>query len=297
VVLPTFQRAHLLPTAMATVLEQTFIDLELLVVDDGSRDGTADVVGAWPDERIRYLPQARNCGVASARNRGLREARGELVAFLDSDDSWTRDKLQRQVDLLRSLPDNVGLVYCGVLDDDGQGEPALRRAEHRGRLHEVLLARNVVHGTSGVVLRRLVIPVVGPFDEALPAIEDYELWTRVARFFDVDAVVDPLVTYADPPSGLARLSKEAHHNLRGRRMYFRRHAAELSRAGLATAFLLESVRRALRDDDDARGARRDAAQALMLAPGPRAALALVRTLAPTPVRRRRAAARSQRRGR
>ena len=139
VIIPTYNRAHLLPRALESVLAQTFEDLEVLVVDDGSTDGTEAVVTGY-DDRVRYLRQPQNAGVSAARNRGLREARGEFVAFLDSDDEWFPEKLARQVERFRELPDRVGLLYCGVqFGRRPDREDWTFRPKHRGDVYETML--------------------------------------------------------------------------------------------------------------------------------------------------------------
>ena len=114
VVIPTFNRAHLIMRALQSVLTQTFTAWETIVVDDGSTDDTETVVLSLGDSRIRYCRQPENRGPAAARNRGMREAKGEFIAFLDSDDEWFPDKLELQVARFRELPETVGLIYTGA---------------------------------------------------------------------------------------------------------------------------------------------------------------------------------------
>lgn len=295
VIIPTYNRALLLPRAISSVLKQTMSDLELLVVDDGSTDGTAAVVRALGDRRIRYLPQA-NAGVAAARNRGMREARGELVAFLDSDDEWSPHKLARQVACLQQAPAEVGLVYTGTVDDDGQGGLSVKVAHHRGDLSRVLMRANVLHGGgSNVLIRRRVVATVGFFDETLPAIEDYDYWLRAAQFFHVEHVAEPLAHYHDPRGGEDRRSRALRQNLAARAIMHRKHRASLRAAGLEAEFLLETARRHLLPPvADARGARWVALRVLAADPGSAAARrVLLRSLVPSRLRRRRAERRAR----
>ncbi|WP_130649331.1 glycosyltransferase family 2 protein [Egicoccus halophilus] len=288
VLVPTYNRVHLLTRALDSALRQTMADLEVLVVDDGSTDGTQPVVANHPDPRVRYLRQVPNQGVSAARNRGIRAARGDYLAFLDSDDEWFPDKLARQMRRFAALPASVAMVYAGVEDDDGLGNRRPRRATHQGDLHAQLLRRNVVHGTSSVVLRREVVATVGFFDESIPAIEDYEYWLRVARFFDVEVVPQPLSRYHDP-ADQPRKSLELDANLAARDVLYGRHRGELRRAGVAHLFLLESARRhRVAASGDLRTARHLAARACLLSPTTiRAWELLGRTLVPDVVRRAR----------
>jgi len=113
VVLPTFNRADTVGRAIRSVLDQTFTDLELIVVDDGSTDDTVAVLARFADPRLRVLRSTVNRGVSAARNKGIEEARGRFIAFEDSDDSWRPQKLQRQIDCLASAGEGVAVVGCG----------------------------------------------------------------------------------------------------------------------------------------------------------------------------------------
>lgn len=265
-ILPTYNRAGLLGRALRSALSQTYEDFELLVVDDGSTDGTRDVVSGCADRRVRYLRQPRNAGVSAARNRGLREARGDLIAFLDSDDEWLPGKLAMQVRRFGELPERVGLLYGGVLNEDGSGRRWSTVPGGRGHVYRDLLLSNLIHGTSGVMIRRAVVAAIGFFDEEIPAIEDYDYWVRLARFFDIDFIEAPLIRYHDARA-VARKSLDVPANTDARWWFYRKHAAEMRRAGVAHLFLRESVRRTLLGEaPDRRAARRLALQAVLEAP-------------------------------
>ena len=245
VVVPTYNRADVLPRALQSALRQTYEALEVIVVDDGSTDDTEAVVAALDDPRVRYVLQPRNAGVSAARNRGIREARGEFIAFLDSDDEWFPDKIERQVARFREVNNRVGLLYCGVRSvSDRRGDWTFR-PKHRGDVYEAMLQRNVIHTGSGVVIRREVVDVVGGFDEEIPAIEDYEYWLRIARHFEFDFVEEPLFRYFDE-TDLDRKSLDTQDNHDARAYLFNKHRAEMRRVGVAPLFLTESARRHLR---------------------------------------------------
>jgi glycosyltransferase involved in cell wall biosynthesis len=270
VVIPTYNRAHFLPRSLDSVLAQTHEDFEVLVVDDGSSDGTAALMADYRDRdgRVRYLVQPQNAGVSAARNRGLHEARGEFIAFLDSDDEWFPEKLKRQVELFRTLPESVGMIYTGVEAVASNGR-RVDLPKHRGQLYRHLLVKNVIHGGgSNVMLRRAAVERAGSFDEHIPAIEDYDYWIRVAKEFEVDFVPEPLVRYYDQTSQ-DRRSRNARADTDARAKLAARYSAEMRRLGVAHRFLVESSRRAL-----ARGDRRAASvtalQAIMAKPTVRA---------------------------
>jgi glycosyltransferase involved in cell wall biosynthesis len=196
VVIPTRNRERLLPVAVRSVLDQTHSDLELLVVDDASEDGTADVVTGFSDARLRYVRREARRGGAAARNAGIEASRGDFVAFLDDDDEWLPEKLERQLSLFRADPE-LGIVYSSYLVVDRESGQVLFRktAECRGDLSRDLLVRNVLGNTSSVVVRRSCFEKAGLFDEQLPSFEDYDLWLRLAPHFRFDFVERELMKY------------------------------------------------------------------------------------------------------
>jgi glycosyltransferase involved in cell wall biosynthesis len=244
VIVPTFNRAHVLRRAIESVLSQDFTDFELLVIDDGSTDATAELVDDYirGDLRVRSLVHPRNAGVSAARNLGLREANGELIAFLDSDDEWLPGKLRRQVDYFDSAPRGVGLLY-GAVHTLG-AESWTFHPVHRGMIYFILLDHNVIHGTSGVMLRRDVVDRVGGFAD-MPAIEDWDYWIRAARCFLVDFLPDPQIRYYASPDDAQRKTRNLRQNLNARAVLYRNHGEEMRRARTAHRFLAESARRHL----------------------------------------------------
>jgi glycosyltransferase involved in cell wall biosynthesis len=272
VIIPTFNRAELLPRALESVIAQTFDDYEILVVDDESTDETKDVVLSYGEARIRYLRQAENAGPGAARNRGLREARGDLIAFLDSDDEWLPDKLTRQVSLFREIAPEVGLVYTGVESVFGDGTRKIDPPSRRGDVYESMLQQNVIHGGgSNVMMRRNVVATIGYFDEEFSAIEDYDYWLRITRFFEIDFVDETLIRYHDPRSVECgkpiRKSLSIRDNLDARAHFYKKHRTEMRRLGVAHQFLLETARRHLLPScGDARGARKFVVRALLEEP-------------------------------
>jgi len=191
VVIPTYNRASVIERAVGSVLGQTFRDLELLVVDDGSRDATTDVLSKF-DGKLEIVFQP-NRGVSAARNAGIERSRGALIAFLDSDDEWLPDKLALQVRAWRTQQ----ALFISHTEEiwlrDGRIVP--QKELHRkqgGRFFERALERCLI-SPSSVMISRLLLDKVGWFDEQLPAAEDYDLWLRVTAFHDVDFVPVPLV--------------------------------------------------------------------------------------------------------
>src|SRR5262245_30229906 len=195
VVIPCFNYARFVGGAVESVLDQTMPDLEVVVVDDGSTDETDRVVASYfeRDHRVRYVRQ-ENRGLAAARNTGVRATAGELVGFLDADDTWMSPKLERQVARFDGRPE-LGLVSTGyVVWGESTGAEATRRpARLRGWVLPRLAVENLVSGSATTsVVRRAVLDRVGLFDETLRACEDWDLWLRIARAAQFDVVDEPL---------------------------------------------------------------------------------------------------------
>ncbi len=209
VVLPTYNRRGTLERAMRSVLGQTFDDLELIVVDDGSTDGTEALVAglAEADSRIRYIRNAQNRGQSASRNVGIAESRGQFIAFQDSDDEWLPEKLARQVAALSMQPDDVGMVYCFVHYITPEKTTILytkRIMPDEPDLYKKglqYLFRGI--GIQACMFRREVFGIAGGFDEKMRgALDDTELLIRVARHFRFTCVDEPLVNYFKTPGGL-----------------------------------------------------------------------------------------------
>jgi len=209
VVIPTYNYGRFLAEAIESSLGQTEKPLEVIVVDDGSTDNTDEVARSFGDH-VRYIRQ-ENLGVCAARNRGVAESRGELVAFSDADDSWVATKLEKQTALFDVDPE-IGLVHCGMRDFDGetgeQGE--LQMAGKDGWVADDLLLweEPVIVGPGGTIMvSRKAFDDVGGFDTRLKVGEDWDFCYRVARQYKVGFVREPLVNYRSHHAA-------AHHNVR-----------------------------------------------------------------------------------
>ena len=191
VIIPAYNRAHLIGETLESVLNQTFKDLEVIIVDDGSTDDTKSVVSRY-NGPIKYIYQS-NQGLPGARNTGISAANGEYIAFTDSDDLWISDKLQRQVDLLDAEP-QVGMVYCGYQFVGASCEylplPEIYRLHplQRGCILRDLFRFDFIPSTT-VMVRRRCLDETGPFDTTLNlASEDWDLWLRFAKRYEISYV-------------------------------------------------------------------------------------------------------------
>lgn len=204
VVIPAYNAEPFIHRTVASVLSQTFGDLEVLVVDDGSTDATATIVQAF-DDRVRLIPQA-NAGVAAARNRGLAEARGEFVAFIDHDDLWYPDKLQHQIQLLDAKP-NVGLVYGNAqfvdLSDQRMWTYLAPSRLHRGKVLMPLFLDCFIPLLT-VVMRASLLKEVGQFVSRWHIAEDYDLFLRASERTEVDYVEGIVAGYRIHPGNLSK---------------------------------------------------------------------------------------------
>jgi glycosyltransferase involved in cell wall biosynthesis len=180
--------------AIRSVLAQTYDHLELIVVDDGSTDGTADLLARVNDRRLRTLRNDDRAGAAKARNAGIRAARGELIAFQDSDDEWLVTKLEQQVTLLRTCPPEVGWVGGGHVAMLATG-PRLMSSPNlvRGSGYQLDLLDGRVFITPSWLVRRDVIVAAGLFDENLACLEDWDLILRLDKLCRLRAVAEPVL--------------------------------------------------------------------------------------------------------
>lgn len=193
VVIPTLDRRELAAEAVASVLGQTCRDLELVVVDDGSRDGTgAHLAARFSDRRLRVVRQETR-GASAARNRGVRETDGRWLAFLDSDDLWRPEKLACQLAALEARPECPACYTEEVWYRHGRwANPRKIHAKPSGWIFSRCLALCLI-SPSSILLRRDVFDALGGFDESLPACEDYDLWLRLTSRHPVHLVPERLI--------------------------------------------------------------------------------------------------------
>ncbi len=194
VIVPTHNRAHLIGETLQSILAQTFQDFEIIVVDNGSTDGTDRVVAALADPRIRYYWQEDTGVPADSRNAGVRMAQGKYVAFLDSDDLWRPEKLEKQLALFARRPE-VGWGYSGAVvfisNDPAKAQPRRVRM-YRGQVLVPLVLGNFVV-CSSIMIRRDILDEVGGFNPEFTRADDYDLLLRIAEKYECDYVDEPLV--------------------------------------------------------------------------------------------------------
>jgi glycosyltransferase involved in cell wall biosynthesis len=212
VVVPTYNYGRFLPEAIDSIRSQTYPHWEIIVVDDGSTDGTREFLPRQ-GERLRWVSQP-NRGVSTARNRGIEESHSSLVAFLDADDLWHPAKLERQVMRLRDSP--AGLVYCGVEYVDSTGRSLGVHLPHqRGDVlaELTLLKRGILTAPSTLLVRRECLEKSGLFDPRLSTSADWDLVRRIASCYAVELVREPLVQYRLHPTAMHRRLDVFEHDV------------------------------------------------------------------------------------
>lgn len=197
VVIPTHNRENLLPRAIDSALKQSYPNFEIVVVSDGSCDNTDAIMEKYcsDSDRIRYISYHLAKGGNYARNTGVEAAKGEYVAFLDDDDEWHADKLEKQYAIIEN-DDNIGLVATGI-NSIQEGEDFITKfipsAEYDAS--KQILLRNCIGSTTTVMVKKELIQSVGGFDENLGALQDYDCWVRLCQITRVGVVKEPCVEY------------------------------------------------------------------------------------------------------
>jgi glycosyltransferase involved in cell wall biosynthesis len=207
VIIPTYNRRNTLERSVQSVLNQTYTNLELLIIDDGSDDGTKEYVQGIADSRVRYYQNEHNIGPAAARNRGVDLAKGDYIAFQDSDDEWLPDKLEKLTDaLLYHNPDGAVMAFHRMVEDMGGGRSIvpskeLMPDENTTDIFQRMLLYPIVSPQT-IVIRKDCFQKLGGFYEKLQSLEDYEFFLRVARQYRILFVDEPLVIIYDSPDSV-----------------------------------------------------------------------------------------------
>jgi glycosyltransferase involved in cell wall biosynthesis len=221
VLMPSFNYARYLQAAIESVLSQSYTDLELIITDDCSTDGSREILEHWRrlDDRVAPVFHDINLGLARARNSGLAVSRGEFVALCDADDVWLPNKLETQIRCFQAQPE-LGVVHSDSAIIDGSGNLTGQRFSslyHRkgqitsGNLFEVLCGQNFLCVPT-VILRRKAIEYAGGFEENLRSLEDWVCWIKVSRKYPFHYVEDALVQYRIHGAGLSSNPKGMAQN-------------------------------------------------------------------------------------
>ncbi len=191
VIIPTFNRGYCLAESIQSVLDQSFTDFDLMVVDDGSTDNTPDIISQFPG--IQEIRLEENRGVSFARNQGIAAAKGEWIAFLDSDDLWEKKKLATQMKWVESHSDHPAIYTDEIWIRNGVRVNAMNKhRKYSGDIFRYCLPLCIV-SPSSVLLHAELLCEVGGFDESMPVCEDYDLWLRIAKRFPFHFIEEKLI--------------------------------------------------------------------------------------------------------
>jgi len=202
VIIPTFNRENTIVNTIESVQHQTYKNLEIIVIDDGSTDNTHILLENYGDE-IKLFHQ-KNSGVSSARNKGIRNSTGEIIMFLDSDDIWLPQKVERQVDLFSQLGENISSCWCNLIlrQPDGTEEDALKKQNLNPAFNEGIwlnplpfFSSRFLHFNQSIAIRRSVLLKIRGFDESLKVIEDMDFALQLAMLGPWGYIKDPLVVW------------------------------------------------------------------------------------------------------
>ena len=205
IVIPTYNRAHLLSRAIQSVLNQTYADFELIIVDDGSTDETEKLVKSFNSGMIRYIRHRENKGIAAASNAGIQSAKGAYIAFLDSDDEWMSEKLEKQMSIFEKAPPEVGIVYTGfvvIRNNKKKYNLAGGIVSEAGNTFSNLLRGDFVL-TSAILVKVECFKIAGAFDERFLVMSDSEMFLRISRYYQFKGVNEPLMIYYPQPDSIS----------------------------------------------------------------------------------------------
>ncbi len=207
VVIPTYKRSETLERAIQSVLDQTYSNLEVIIVDDNEPDdeyskGVQQRLHAFSDSRMRYVQQKMHINGSAARNEGIRASKGEFVGFLDDDDVWYPDKIEKQLRVFET-DESIGLVYTGAKAVYITDQISYNiKPQHKGDLSKKILMSNCIGTTSTVLVKRKVLEEAGLFDIEMPAKQDYDLWIRICQITEVGYVEDIEIDYINERGGI-----------------------------------------------------------------------------------------------
>lgn len=200
VIIPVYNGEITIKETIESVLNQTFSDFELLVINDGSQDKTLDVVSSLLDSRIQVFSYS-NSGVAATRNKGISHAVGEYISFIDADDLWTPDKLETQVKALQANPQAaVAYSWSDWIDESGQFLRAGGHITANGKVYSKLLVRDFIESGSNPLIRSQALAEVGGFDQSVTPAEDWDMWLRLAARYEFVLVPSVQIFYRISPN-------------------------------------------------------------------------------------------------
>jgi glycosyltransferase involved in cell wall biosynthesis len=231
VILPTHNRAELLKRSIQSILDQTYEDFELIVIDDASKDDTEAAVKGFNDDRIRYIKQQINIGAAAARNAGIAASKGEYIAFQDDDDEWLPTKLEKQVAVFEMNRDqDLGLVYSNMWEVYGnkrtETRPERIMPEDGIVFDRALNGKLRRIGIQTALIKRECFDKAGGFDPEFPRWIDHEFFIRVSRYYHFYHIDEPLVNWHSTQGGI---SSSKLNLIAARKLLIRKYSEDLKK--------------------------------------------------------------------
>lgn len=228
VIIPAYNRGYILPRAVSSVLAQTYPNIECIIIDDGSADNTEQVVKGFSDPRVRYIRHPKNRGLSASRNTGISASHGDFVAFLDSDDEYLNEKIERSLETFRNASEHLGMVASNYFSF-----PALGKTRKH---EEIENSSRIFPHVSSWVLRRRVFEKVGLFDERIVLSEDADFFQRFRKKFHFYFIEEPLLNVYESKDGFfsdsekyISLRKKCLENLRANRRLYALHLKYLAK--------------------------------------------------------------------
>ncbi|MBD2501189.1 glycosyltransferase family 2 protein [Anabaena azotica] len=214
VVIPSYNAMKYLPATVESVLQQTFTDFEVLIINDGSSDNILEWTTQITDPRVRVISQ-ENKGLSGARNTGINNSSGEYIAFIDADDLWLPSKLEKQVKCLDNNP-QAGLVYTWTAWTDETGKPTgvIVASDVEGYVWEQMVVNDKISNGSSAMVRRICFDKVGLFDTELTSSEDRDMWIRLAAHYHFAVVKEPLTLYRRHSQSMSKNRPKMLKNIR-----------------------------------------------------------------------------------
>jgi len=225
VVIPTYNRQKYLSKAIQTVLNQTYSNFEIIIVDDASTQDNSKLIESFKNERIKYLKNSKKMGAPYSRNIGIKNAKGRFIAFLDDDDEWKKNKLEKQIKAFDE--EDIGLVICYSLDKRFGRERISKPPQEI--THKQLLKSFNLSSTSTYVVRKTVFENIDGFDVNLASAQEYDLAIRISKKYKVKTIPDVLVIQN---SSDGQISENWGKKIRGILALYTKHSREYKILGV-----------------------------------------------------------------
>lgn len=214
VIIPAYNAMAYLPETITSLLQQTFSDFEVIIINDGSFDNIEEWFSQIKDPRARLITQ-KNLGLSAARNTGISQAQGKYIAFLDADDLWHSTKLEKQVEVLDTQQD-IGLVYCwtALIDENSKPTGRIFKSYAQGNVWESLTENNLIRCGSVPMVRHQCFQTCGGFDININAAQDWDMWLRIAASYSFALIKEPLVYYRQHPNNKSKVYTQRTEDFR-----------------------------------------------------------------------------------